>query len=349
MLLRSSSAGDASGLTDGRDPSAAAGRSPTRSPPARSSSVRPRSSRSWSRTRSTPAPAGSRSRSSSAARGSIRVEDDGDGMAPEDARLAIERHATSKIAHAGRSRRDPDARLPRRGAAQHRVGLALHAAHARARGDAERAPRSRSTPARSRRSARSARPKARCIEVADLFYNLPARRKFLKSDTAETAQVSRLVTQFALGYPEVGFTLTSGPARRCSQCPPAGTLRDRFFQLYGDRPDLVDVRKEAAGLRSRASSRRSATRDRPGGRRTSSSTAGSCKDRTIAHAIIEAYSVATIKERSPEVHLFLDDCPRPGRRQRASDEGGSPVPRAVARARGPAAGPRGSAGPGPGP
>ena len=53
-------------------------------------------------------------------------------------------------------------------------------------------------------------PEGTCIEVADLFYNLPARRKFLKSDTAESAQISRLVTQMALGYPEVGFSLTSG-------------------------------------------------------------------------------------------------------------------------------------------
>ena len=52
-------------------------------------------------------------------------------------------------------------------------------------------------------------PEGTSIEVADLFYNLPARRKFLKSDSAESAQISRLVTQMALGYPEVGFSLTS--------------------------------------------------------------------------------------------------------------------------------------------
>src|SRR5574339_673750 len=56
-------------------------------------------------------------------------------------------------------------------------------------------------------------PEGTCIEVADLFYNLPARRKFLKSDTAEATQISRLLTQLALGYPEIGFSLTSGPRK----------------------------------------------------------------------------------------------------------------------------------------
>src|SRR4029078_5124433 len=66
------------------------------------------------------------------------------------------------------------------------------------------------------------------IEVADLFYNLPARRKFLKSDSAESAEISLLVTQMALGYPEVGFSLTSGAStgsgqggRKLLECPPA--------------------------------------------------------------------------------------------------------------------------------
>ena len=114
----------------------------------------------------------------------VRVEDDGEGMEPEDARLAIERHATSKIRRADDLAAIRDARVSRRGAAVDRVGVAFRAAHAGARA-ATAAPRFASTAGRSRRSSRSARPRARVIEVNDLFYNLPARRKFLKSDGAE--------------------------------------------------------------------------------------------------------------------------------------------------------------------
>ncbi len=135
-------------------------------------------------------------------------------------------------------------------------------------------------------------------------HNLPARRKFLKSDTAESSQISRLVTQMALGYPEVGFSLTSG-ARRLLECPPAAGLRERFFQLFGERADLIEVRKEAAGLTIHGYV--AALRDEGPVRGAQNVFVNRriVKDRTIAHAITEAYSVATIKERSPEVHLFV--------------------------------------------
>ena len=50
-------------------------------------------------------------------------------------------------------------------------------------------------------------PVGTLVEIRDLFFNVPARRIFLKSDRAESARVSKLVTQLALGYPEVGFSL----------------------------------------------------------------------------------------------------------------------------------------------
>jgi DNA mismatch repair protein MutL len=232
----------------------------------------------------------------------IRVEDDGEGMDAEDARLAIERHATSKI------RRADDLGAIRtlgfRGEALPSIASVSHfTLRTRARG-AQSGTEIKVNAGEIASIREVGAPEGTCIEVADLFFNLPARRKFLKSDTAETTQISRLGTQLALGYPEVGFTVTSGN-RTLLQCPPAANLRDRFFQLFGERQDLVEVHKDAAGLRIEGFVAALGDHGPTRGAQNVFVNRRIVKDRTIAHAIIESYSVATIKERSPEVHLFL--------------------------------------------
>jgi DNA mismatch repair protein MutL len=233
---------------------------------------------------------------------SIRVEDDGYGMVPEDARLAIERHATSKIA----SPEDLEAirTLGFRGEALPSIASVSHfTLRTRAHGESTGTEiRVNGGTIESEREVGA--PEGTCIDVDDLFYNLPARRKFLKSDTAETSQISRLLLQMALGYPEVGFSLASG-GRRLLECPPAAGLRERFFQLFGDRPDLVEVRKEAGGLAIHGYVAALGDQGPVRGQQNVFVNRRIVKDRTIAHAIGEAYSVATIKERSPEVHLFV--------------------------------------------
>jgi DNA mismatch repair protein MutL len=237
---------------------------------------------------------------------SLRVEDDGEGMDSEDARLAIERHATSKIA-------GPDdlaaiRTLGFRGEALPSIASVSHfTLRTRARGSATGTEiRVNGGTISSEREVGA--PEGTSIEVDDLFYNLPARRKFLKSDTAESTQISRLVTQMALGYPEVGFSLTSG-SRRLVECPPAHGLRERFFQLFGERADLIEVRKEAGGLTIHGYVAALGDQGPVRGPQNVFVNRRIVKDRTIAHAIIEAYSVATIKERSPEVHLFVQIAP----------------------------------------
>jgi DNA mismatch repair protein MutL len=232
----------------------------------------------------------------------IRVEDDGEGMVPEDARLCIERHATSKI------RRAEDlegiATLGFRGEALPSIASVSHfVLRSRARGTAS------GTEVRVNGGAVASvteigLPEGTTVEVGDLFYNLPARRKFLKSDGAESAQVSRIVTQLALCYPEIGFTLTSA-GRKVLQCPPVVGLRDRLYQLYGDRADLVEVRRDGGDLKVLGYIAALAEQGPTRGPQNVFVNRRIVKDKTIAHAIINAYSVASIKERSPEVHLFL--------------------------------------------
>ena len=233
----------------------------------------------------------------------IRVEDDGEGMEPEDARLAIERHATSKI------RRSDDlariATLGFRGEALPSIASVSHfVLRSRARGAAS-GTEVRVNGGTIASVMEAGMPEGTSIEVADVFYNLPARRKFLKSDGAESAQVSRIVTQLALCYPEVGFTLTSA-GRKVVQVPPVASLRERLYQLYGDRTDLVDVKRQTGDVSLIGYIAALAEQGPTRGPQNVFINRRIVKDRTIAHAIIDAYSVASIKERSPEVHLFIE-------------------------------------------
>lgn len=233
----------------------------------------------------------------------IAVEDDGEGMSPEDARLALERHATSKIATA--SDLAAIRTLGFRGEALPSIAsVSRFRLRSRARGalaGAEiRVEAGRESGVREVGAAEGT-----LVEVRDLFFNLPARRKFLKADTAEAAQVSRLVTQLALGYPEVGFVLKSAD-RLLIETPPAGSIEERFHQIYGERPDLVAVMKDAAGISVRGFVAALAEHGPVRGPQHVFVNRRMVRDRTITHAIQQAYSVATIKERSPEVHLFIE-------------------------------------------
>ena len=162
----------------------------------------------------------------------VRVEDDGEGMDADDARLAVERHATSKIA------RPEDLSAIRtlgfRGEALPSIASVSHfVLMTRARG-AESGTDIRMDGGTIASVRETGTREGTAVEVSDLFYNLPARRKFLKSDTAEATQISRLMTQFALGYPEIGWVLTSG-SRSLLECPPAVGLPERLTRLRSER------------------------------------------------------------------------------------------------------------------
>jgi DNA mismatch repair protein MutL len=236
----------------------------------------------------------------------IRVDDDGEGMTPEDARLAIERHATSKL------RRAEDlaaiVTLGFRGEALPSIASVSHfVLRTRARGQ-ESGTEIRVNGGAVASVVEAGVPEGTSVEVDDLFYNLPARRKFLKSDSAESAQVSRVVTQLALAYPEIGFVLTSA-GRKVLECPPALSQRDRLYQLYGERNDLVELHKDAAGMKLSGFVAALAEQGPTRGPQNIFINRRIVKDRTIAHAIIDSYSQASIKERSPEVHLFIEMAP----------------------------------------
>ena len=233
----------------------------------------------------------------------IRVEDDGVGMDPDDARLCLDRHATSKIRRA----EDLGAiiTLGFRGEALPSMASVSHfRLRTRARG-ADSGTEICVNAGIIESVVESGGPEGTLVEVGDVFYNLPARRKFLKSDAGEAAQVSRVVTQMAMCYPEVGFTLTS-TNRKVLSVSPVTSLADRLYQIYGDRQDLVAVEREFGGVRLHGYIAALAEQGPTRGPQHVFVNRRIVKDRTIAHAIMDSYSVATNKERSPEVHLFLE-------------------------------------------
>ncbi len=233
----------------------------------------------------------------------IRVEDDGIGMSPEDARLAVERHATSKIRAA--SDLESIRTLGFRGEALPSIAsVSRFRLRTRPR-DALVGTDVQIEAGRLVDAGEIGMPAGTHIDVRDLFFNLPARRKFLKSDSAEAAQVSRLLTQLALGAPTAGFVLVSA-GRRLLNCPPAADQAERFYQIYGERPDLVEVRREGGGLRVHGYIAPLAENGPLRGPQHVYVNGRIVRDKTIAHAIQAAYAVATVRERSPEVHLYLE-------------------------------------------
>src|SRR2546428_5793591 len=160
----------------------------------------------------------------------LKVTDDGEGMTRDDAVLAFERHATSKISKA----EDLSAigTLGFRGealasiASVARVELVTHAE------DTAAGTRVAIEGGRMRDVKDAPHPRGTTIAVRDLFFNTPARRKFLRSEATESYHLTNLVTHYALAHPEIAFTLTNN-GRETLRVAPAKDLRERAYQVFG--------------------------------------------------------------------------------------------------------------------
>lgn len=160
----------------------------------------------------------------------ISVVDDGLGMLREDAILSVERHSTSKIL------KEEDLfcinTLGFRGEALSSIGavskLTLTTAHR------EEVVGTRIEVTNGQKQIKDAPPVlGTTVEVRDIFYNTPARRKFLKKTSTELAHILEVLTQKALIYPEKSFTLTHDD-RELLRVSAVSTQEERLCQLYGD-------------------------------------------------------------------------------------------------------------------
>ncbi len=169
----------------------------------------------------------------------IRVIDDGQGMSHDDALLAFERHATSKL----RSVDDllSISTLGFRGEALPTIA-AVSRLLLETRADDDEGARIEFAGGKLVGVKPAGLPTGTSVSVADLFYCVPARRKFLKSDTTELGHIASLVTHYALANPARQFFLTT-PTQEILNCPPAADLAGRVYQLFGRQAldELVEI------------------------------------------------------------------------------------------------------------
>jgi DNA mismatch repair protein MutL len=270
----------------------------------------------------------------------IRVVDDGWGMNHDDALLAFERHATSKL-------RTADdllsiATLGFRGealpsiAAVARLVLETRAREEKDDAEAQRTQRNAGTPGAEGVRVEFAGgkllgvkpagiPPGTSVTVEDLFYCVPARRKFLKSDTTELGHIASLATHYALAHPDKHFVLRT-PTQEIINAAPVAELAERVYQLFGRQAleEMLEIPPSAGPIRASITepelepdemAAKISVRgfvSRPQVQRTNRNNIYTfinrrlVRDRLLLHAIGEAYRNTLPAGTFPAVLLFLE-------------------------------------------
>ncbi len=237
----------------------------------------------------------------------IRVTDNGHGMSREDALLSFERHSTSKISKVNDLSRI--ATLGFRGEALPSISSVARIVLKTSDGKEEKGTLVEREGEEVIRVEDIAFPKGTTVEVQDLFFNLPARKKFLRSERAEISWTVSYMTYVSLSSPELRFSLSHGK-RQVFDYPPAKTLKERIFQVYGksllDHLMEVDHEEEERRVYGYASIPLSGRRDRT--RQLFFVNNRLVKDRTLQAALNQAYRGFLEKDQYAEAFLFLS-CP----------------------------------------
>jgi DNA mismatch repair protein MutL len=253
----------------------------------------------------------------------IRVIDNGSGMNHDDALLAFERHATSKL-------RTADdllsiATLGFRGEALPSVAAVSRLLLETRTAEEEQGTRVEFAGGKLVGVKPAGVPSGTSVSVADIFYCVPVRRKFLKSETTELGHIASLVTHYALAHPETQFLLKT-PSQEILNCAPVEKLADRVYQVLGRQAleELTEIPVNEAPVRSAirepaleageqaATLRVTGFTSRPEVQRTNRNgiyifvNRRLVRDRLLLHAIGEAYRNIMPLGVFPVVLLFLD-------------------------------------------
>jgi DNA mismatch repair protein MutL len=235
----------------------------------------------------------------------IRVTDNGEGMVAEDAATCLLRHATSKLYNPDdlfsiktlgfRGEALPSiasvARLTLETQAQSGIGTAIEVAGGQIVAQRE-----------------GAFPQGTRITVEDLFYNVPARRKFLRSESYELSQVTSYCTHYALAFPEIHFLLNSGSIEVLST-PSVSDFRERIYQIFGSDllDELVEHQKEfgRSGLKIHVFTSRPHVQKYNRHSMFFFVNRRLVRDKIIMHAVSEAYRNMLPSGTYPVVILFV--------------------------------------------
>src|SRR5271163_4536547 len=259
----------------------------------------------------------------------IRIVDNGHGMGRDDALLAFERHATSKI----RSSDDllSISTLGFRGEALPSIASISRLDLTTRMEEDPSGTVIEIAGGKILRVEDTGAPSGTSIAVHDLFFNTPARRKFLKSENTELAHVTALVTHYALAHPDKHFELHSA-THALLVAPPVRQPAERIFQIFGQEtldqllPLAAEMELARAGLPEPPPWRRPADYQaaEPGWLRITGFTSKPeleklnrnsiycfvnrrlVRDRVLMHAVSEAYRNILAPTSFPVVLLFID-------------------------------------------
>lgn len=239
----------------------------------------------------------------------MRIEDNGSGMGRDDALLALERHATSKIQKV----KDLDrlTTMGFRGEALPSIASVSRFQLQTRDADSDSGQEILIDGGKMIHVRECGMPQGTRMTITKLFNTVPARRKFLKSATTESAHIVQCVRLYALAHPEIGFTLLDD-GRPLFQSPACSSLRSRVAEVFGRQigNNLREVDAQEDGLRLRGligkpSLSRSSRHEmlffvnkRP------------VENKTLSYALMESYYGHIPKGRYPVAFLFLDLDPR---------------------------------------
>ena len=241
-------------------------------------------------------------------KGLIKVSDNGRGMDRDDALLCLERHATSKLSSA-----DDLFSISTMGFRGEALPSIASVSRMSLVTGLQDAPSGVFVEAHGGevKDIRDFPAQGTSVEIRDLFFNTPARKKFLKSDRTELFHIIDWVTREALAHWDIGFTLFTEKQETMS-IPRASDPRERILQIYGLEfvEELLELHAKDPGLaitafvtkgehfRSSKSHQLIFINKRP------------VKDQTISHAVYQAYEGLLPHDRHPVFFLFMDIDPR---------------------------------------